>query len=143
MTYTNNQGEDERPYVLHRALFGSFERFIALLIEHYAGAFPTWLSPVQAMIIPISEEKFGDYARLVETQLLASGIRVKVDASAESLSKRIRNAEKEKIPYMLVVGEKEMESKSLAIRPRGTKDQTVMKINEFVEKIMTEIKGKK
>ncbi|MFA5993597.1 MAG: threonine--tRNA ligase, partial [Parcubacteria group bacterium] len=143
MTFTNNKGEDERPYVLHRALFGSFERFIALLIEHYAGAFPVWLSPVQVMVVPISEEKFGAYAEQVREQLTMAGVRAKVDASAESLGKRIRNAEKEKIPYMLVVGEKEMEAQTVAMRPRGTKDQSVMSVADFVEKISTEIKEKK
>jgi threonyl-tRNA synthetase len=143
MTFTNNQGEQERPYVLHRALFGSFERFIALLIEHYAGAFPAWLSPVQVMVVPISEEKFGTYAEEVRKQLFVAGVRVKIDASAESLGKRIRNAEKQKIPYMLVVGEKEMEALTITVRTRGSRDQVAMKVTEFLEKISVEIKEKK
>jgi len=143
MNFTNNKGEDEKPYVLHRALFGSFERFLALLIEHYAGAFPLWLSPVQVIVIPISEEKFGTYAEEVREKLASIGVRAKIDATAESLGKRIREAEKQKIPYMLVVGEKEMASASVAVRGRGTKNQDVMEVDEFVQKIKNEIEQKK
>jgi len=143
LTFINENGEKERPVVIHRAIMGSFDRFFAFLIEKTAGNFPVWLSSVQAMIIPVSEEKFGAYAKEVETQLIASGVRASVDASAEGLGKRIREAEKQKIPYMLVVGEKEMESNSVAVRGRGTKDQNVMKTDEFVEKIVAEIKDKK
>ncbi|KKR21524.1 MAG: Threonine-tRNA ligase [Candidatus Moranbacteria bacterium GW2011_GWA2_39_41] len=141
--YTDKDGQEKTTVLIHRTIMGSFERFMGILIEHYAGAFPTWLSPVQAMIIPVSEEKFGAYAKEVETRLLASGIRATVDATAEGLGKRIRNAEKQKIPYMLVVGEKEMESQTVAMRPRNTKDQTVISVDEFVEKIVTEIRDKK
>ncbi|MFA7208891.1 MAG: threonine--tRNA ligase [Parcubacteria group bacterium] len=143
LTYIDSDGTEKTPVMIHRAIVGSPERFLGILIEHYAGAFPVWLSPVQAMIIPVSEEKFGAYANEVKEKLLAAGVRAAVDATAEGLGKRIRNAEKQKIPYMLVVGEKEMESQTLAIRPRGTKDQTVMKIEEFVEKITAEIRDKK
>ncbi len=143
MTFINNKGEKERPYVLHRALFGSFERFLALLIEHYAGAFPTWLSPVQVAIIPISE-KFNEYAHSVETQFIASCIRTSVDNSNESLGKRIRLAEKQKIPYILVVGEKEMTDETVAVRKRGEeKKQEVLKVSEFLEKVKKEIDEKK
>ena len=142
MTFINNKGEDERPYVLHRALFGSFERFIALLIEHYAGAFPTWLSPVQVMVIPVSEENFGAYALEVKGKLLAAGVRVKLDSSAEGLGKKIRDAEKQKIPYMLVVGEKEAIDGSVAVRKHADKNQEVLKVDEFVEKIKNEIDKK-
>jgi threonyl-tRNA synthetase len=142
MTFINNKGEEERPYVLHRALFGSFERFLALLIEHYAGAFPTWLSPVQVMIVPISE-KFNDYARSVETRFIASSVRTSVDDSNESLGKRIRLAEKQKIPYILVVGEKEMADETVAVRKRGEeKKQEILKVEEFLEIIKKEIENK-
>ncbi len=143
LEYINEKGEKTPPVMVHRAILGSYERFLTLIIEHFAGAFPVWLSPVQAMIIPVSEEKFGAYATEVKEKLIAAGIRAEVDASAEGLGKRIRNAEKQKIPYMLVVGEKEMESQTVAVRPRGTKDQATIKINEFIEKIVTEIKNKK
>lgn len=141
--YSDKDGQEKNPVLIHRTILGSFERFMGILIEHYAGAFPVWLSPIQAMIVPVSEEKFGAYAEEVREKLAASGVRVKIDATAESLGKRIRNAEKEKIPYMLVVGEKEMESQSVAVRPRGTKDQTAMKVDEFVKKITGEIQEKK
>ncbi len=142
MTFINNKGEKERPYVLHRALFGSFERFLALLIEHYAGAFPVWLSPIQSIIIPVSE-KFNDYAKSIEAQFIASNVRVSIDDSAESLGKRIREAEKQKIPYILVVGEKEENDGAVAIRKRGEeKKQEVLKAEEFLKKIEEKIKNK-
>ena len=143
MTFVNRRGKNERPYVLHRALFGSFERFIALLIEHYAGAFPTWLSPVQTIIIPVSEEKFGAYAEEVREKLVSVGVRAKIDATAESLGKRIREAEKQKIPYILVVGEKEVTAISVAVREYKTKNQKIMKLGDFIEKIKNEIEEKK
>jgi threonyl-tRNA synthetase len=143
LEYTDENGEKVSPVMVHRAILGSYERFFTLIIEHFAGAFPTWLSPVQVMIIPVSEEKFGAYAQDVKNKLLAAGVRAEVDATAESLGKRIRNADKQKIPYMLVVGEKEMESQTVAVRPRGTKDQTVTNVDEFIEKIVAEIQDKK
>lgn len=141
--YTDKDGQEKIAVLIHRTIMGSFERFMGILIEHYAGAFPTWLAPVQAIVIPVSEEKFGAYAEEVKEKLVATDVRAEVDASTESLGKRIRNADKQKIPYILVVGEKEMEAQTVAVRPRGTKDQTVMKTDEFVEKIVTEIKEKK
>ncbi len=144
MTFANDQGEKERPYMLHRALFGSFERFIGVLIEHYAGAFPTWLAPVQVIILPISEEKFGAYAKDVQKKLLTAGLRVSVDNSAESLGKRIRIAKMQKVPYILVVGEKEMTDNLVAVNPRGEDSkQEVMGVEEFLERITNEIKEKK
>jgi threonyl-tRNA synthetase len=115
---------------------------MGILIEHYAGAFPTWLSPIQAIIIPVSE-KFNDYAKSVEAQFIASGIRTGIDNSDESLGKRIRNAEKQKIPYILVVGEKEMEAETVTIRERNNPEQVVMKVQDFAKKIETEIRDKK
>jgi len=143
LEYVSADGSKQIPVMIHAAIFGSLERFIGIFIEHTGGNLPIWLSPVQTMVIPVSEEKFGAYAKEVETQLLAAGVRTEVDASAEGLGKRIRNAEKQKIPYMLVIGEKEMESQTVAVRPRSTKDQVVTSIDEFVEKIVTEIKDKK
>ncbi|MDO8240891.1 MAG: threonine--tRNA ligase [Candidatus Moranbacteria bacterium] len=143
LEYVSQDGSKQIPVMIHAAIFGSLERFIGIFIEHTGGDLPTWLSPVQAMIIPVSEEKFGAYAIEVKEKLIAAGVRAEVDATAEGLGKRIRNAEKQKIPYMLVVGEKEMESQTVAMRPRSTKDQTVMSVDEFVEKITLEIKDKK
>ena len=143
LSFINENGEKERPVIVHRAIMGSFDRFFAFLVEKTGGNFPTWLSPVQAMVIPVSEEKFGAYAKEVQEKLVAAGVRAELDLSTESLGKRIREAEKQKIPYMLVVGEKEMEAGTVAVRQRGSKDQSVIKIDEFVEKIITEIKEKK
>jgi threonyl-tRNA synthetase len=143
MTFINNKGEEEKPYVLHRALFGSFERFLALLTEHYAGAFPTWLSPVQVAVIPISE-KFLSYAEKINIDLKNNNIRTKIYAENESLSKRIRETEKQKIPYTLVVGEKEANNKILAVRKRGEeKKQEIMNMTEFLKNIKQVIKEKK
>jgi len=143
MTYVDNEGKKQRPVIIHRSAIGCIERTVAFLIEHFAGAFPIWLSPVQAVVLPISEEKFGAYALQVKEKLIATGIRAELDDSKESLGKRISEAEKQKIPYMLVVGEKEMNADSVAIRSRGDKKQEVMKVDEFVEKIKKEIEGKK
>lgn len=155
--FIDKDGKEKRPVLIHRTIMGSFERFMGILIEHYAGAFPTWLSPVQVMILPVSE-KFKDYAKNVETHCNASQIRVQIDDSDESLGKRIREAEKQKIPYMIVVGEKEEKDGTVAIRKRGPastrgddrsstrggqKEQEVMKVEEFIEKIRKEIDEKK
>jgi threonyl-tRNA synthetase len=140
--YIDNDGKEKTPVLIHRTIMGSFERFMGILIEHYAGAFPTWLSPIQAIIIPVSE-KFNDYAKSVEAQFIASGIRTGIDNSDESLGKRIRNAEKQKIPYILVVGEKEMEAETVTIRERNNPEQVVMKVQDFAKKIETEIRDKK
>ncbi|MFA5961921.1 MAG: threonine--tRNA ligase [Parcubacteria group bacterium] len=142
LEYIDSNGEKKTPVMVHRAITGSPERFLGVLIEHYAGAFPTWLSPVQVMIVPISE-KFNDYAKSVETQFIASSVRTSIDDSNESLGKRIRLAEKQKIPYILVVGEKEMTDGTVAIRKRGEeKKQEILKVEEFSERIKKEIDEK-
>ncbi len=143
MTYINEKGEKERPFMLHRALFGSFERFIGILIEHYAGAFPVWLSPVQVKILPVSSEKHLDYAKKVHSLLLKNSIRAEIDSNNETIGKKIREAEKQKTPYILVVGDKESESDSVAVRSRGSRNIEDMKIEKFVEKIWEEIEEKK
>lgn len=140
--YINKKGKKVPPVMIHRAILGSYERFLALLIEHFAGAFPLWLSPIQVVIIPISE-KFNDYARNVETRFIASGIRSKVSNESESLGKRISESEKQKIPYMVIVGEKEEKSKTLSIRSRNNKEQSVLETAKFIKKIGKEIESKK
>jgi threonyl-tRNA synthetase len=142
LEFINDKGEKERPVIIHKAIMGSFDRFFAFLVEQTAGTFPVWLSPVQVIILPVSE-KFKDYAKNVETQFIASNIRVAVDDSDESLGKRIRETEKQKIPYMVVVGEKEEKDNLVAIRKRGQKEQAVMKVDEFIERIKKEIDEKK
>lgn len=131
--YEGADGNPHVPVVLHRALFGSVERFMAILIEHYAGAFPLWLAPVQAMVLPVSE-KFSKYAEKVAAELIDHGVRVEVDNSNETLGKKIRNSETMKVPYMLVVGEKEEKENNLAVRDYKTKEQDTMEMAEFLKK---------
>jgi threonyl-tRNA synthetase len=142
LSFINDKGKEERPYMLHRALFGSFERFIGLLIEHYAGAFPVWLSPVQVAIIPVSD-KVADYAEKVASALSDGDIRYVVSNENETLGKRIRAAEMDKIPYILVVGEKEALSKTVSVRKRGKGDLGVKNIEAFLEDIGREIRAHK
>jgi len=141
MNYIDEQNQAQRPYMIHRALLGSLERFMGVYIEHTGGNFPLWLSPVQVRIVPISE-KHIDYATKIAQLLKEDKIRVELDDSQESMQKRIRNAEKQKVPYMLVVGDKEQENNSVAVRGRGRKDLGVMKIEEFKDKVLEEIKAK-
>jgi len=142
MTFKNAKGEDERPYVLHRALFGSFERFIGLLIEHYAGAFPLWLAPVQIKVLPVSD-KFLDYAKEVADELRRSEFRLEVDDSDESLGKKIRNAEMQKIPYMIIIGEKEIEGKNVTVRSKKDGDLGSMSIEDLINKLADDVGDKK
>ncbi|MCK4799836.1 threonine--tRNA ligase, partial [Candidatus Parcubacteria bacterium] len=142
LVYTNEKGKEEFVVMVHRAILGSYERFLALLIEHFAGAFPLWLSPIQVKILPVSSEKHLDYAQKINALLLENNIRVEINDDNESIGKKIREAEKQKIPYMLVVGEKEAESNSVAVRPRGSRDIKTIKIEEFIEKVKKEINEK-
>jgi len=134
LTYTNEKGEEKTPLCIHRAPLSTHERFVGFLIEHYAGAFPAWLAPVQAALIPVSE-KFADYARKISEELKAAGARTEVIDSADTLGKRIRAAEMQKIPYMLVVGEKEETSKTITVRDYATKEQVEMKVPELIAKL--------
>lgn len=143
MSFINNQGQEEMPYVLHRALFGSFERFIGLLIEHYAGAFPLWLSPIQVKILPVSSKKHIDYAKKIYNELIKQSIRAEIDDLNGTLGKKIRSAELEKVPYILVVGDKEKETESVNVRTSGRKEIKTVKIKEFIEKTKEEIEEKK
>ncbi len=135
MSFVNAKGGKERPYVLHRALFGSFERFIGVLIEHYAGAFPVWLAPVQARILSVSERHSG-FSRKLESELRALGVRAEIDDSDETVGNKIRKAAGEKIPYIIVAGDKEMETGRLAVRDRGKKDTRELTASELAEEIM-------
>jgi len=142
MKYTDKEGKDARPIVIHRTSIGCYERTLALLIERYAGAFPTWLSPNQVTIIPVSE-KFNEYGYKVKKALDNEMIRVEIDDSDDSLGKRIRNAEKQKTPYIIVVGEKEQTEGSVSIRQRGNIDLGTKSLQEFVDLIKQEIADKK
>lgn len=142
LEYTGADGEKHRPVMIHRTALGSIERFIGILIEHFAGAFPTWLAPVQAKVIPVSA-KFNDYAIEVTNQLKEVGVRVEDDLRPEKMGYKIREAQLQKIPYMLVVGEKEMEAKEVAVRTRKEGDGGVMKTSDFIAKIVDEIQNRK
>ena len=122
LEYTGADGEKHRPIMIHRVAFGSIERFIGILIEHFAGAFPTWLAPVQVKVLPISE-KFLDYGERVKKELEEAGIRAELDARSEKIGYKIREAQNQKIPYMLVVGAKEEEQGLVAVRTRQGGDQ--------------------
>jgi len=121
MTYVSEDGKEHRPYVVHRALLGSIERFFGCLIEHYAGAFPIWLAPVQAIVIPISDRHL-DYAHKVGSELSHAGLRIEVDSRTERMNLKIRQAQLQKIPYMLIVGDKEVESEGVSVRLRNGED---------------------
>jgi len=142
MKFVNEKGEEEQPYMLHRALMGSFERFIGLLIENYAGAFPLWLSPVQVEIIPVSSKHIKPALKLAKN-LREEGIRVHVDEANETVGYKIRKAEKQKVPYMLVIGDREAKGKKLSVRERGKKNNTEMSLKKFIDTIKEEIKKRK
>ena len=141
LTYVGQDGEKHRPVMIHRVVFGSIERFIAILTEHYAGAFPLWLAPVQAMIVPISENQ-AEYAHEVCGKLVSLGIRAEVDDRNEKMGYRIREAQLQKIPYMLVLGEKEKESGNVAVRNRKKGDLGVMSFEQLADKLQREIAEK-
>lgn len=141
LTYVGQDGEKHRPVMIHRVVFGSIERFIAILTEHFAGAFPLWLAPVQVELIPISENQ-SEYAHNVCDKLVAMGIRAEVDDRNEKMGYRIREAQLQKIPYMLVLGEKEKEAGSVAVRNRKHGDLGVMSFDELANKLQQEIAEK-
>lgn len=139
LSYIGADNEKHRPVMVHRTAFGSIERFIAILIEHFAGAFPAWLAPVQAVLIPISERQQG-YAQEVCEKLSKAGIRAEVDLRSEKMGYKIREAQLKKIPYMLVVGDKEMESGSVAVRTRKAEDKGALPVEDFIRDLLEEIK---
>lgn len=140
LKYTDKDGKEKTPVIIHRAPLGSHERFIGFLIEHFGGAFPTWLSPVQVKVLPISE-KHLDYANKVVSNLKESGIRVELDERAETLGNKIRNAQNEKVPYMLITGDKEIENNEVSVRNR-TGESKNYKLSEFTEIVKKEIENK-
>lgn len=135
LKYIGEDGREHRPAVLHVAVLGSFERFMGILIEHFGGAFPAWLAPVQAQIIPVAQE-FVEYGREVLAKMRGHGLRVELNDSADSLGKKIRSGEMMKIPYLAVIGEKEKSSGTLMIRTHGEKEQKALKLDEFVQIIL-------
>lgn len=141
MTYTNASSEDERPVMIHRAIFGSMERICMVLIEHFAGAFPTWLCADQVMVVPVTD-KHNAYAEEIRNYLVDNDIRAKADIRSERMNLKIRDAQEEQIPYMLIVGDKEMEADEVNVRYRRGDKQLSMKKEEFLNKISAEIKAK-
>ena len=141
LEYTGDDGEKHRPIMIHRVAFGSIERFIGILIEHFAGAFPVWLSPVQVQIIPISEKHF-DYALKLKEIMDNNHIRSEVDLRNEKLGYKIREAQLKKTPYMLVVGDKEAQDGTVSVRSRKDGDLGISKTEDFVAKVVEEIKTK-
>ena len=141
ITYVDSNGEEKQPFVIHRALIGSFERFFAFLIEHHGGDFPLWLAPDQVTVIPISE-KHIDYAKEILSSLVNSEIRAKLDDRNKSMQAKIRDAEKLKIPYQVIVGDKEIETETVSVRSRSTKQVGLMKKQEFIDFLKEEIRNK-
>ncbi len=138
LTYIDEDGQRQRPVMLHRVIFGSIERFIAILTEHYAGAFPTWLAPIQVMIIPIGESQHG-YSQEVARTLLERGIRVETDLRDESMGKRIRAAQLQQIPYMIIVGQREAKAGTISVRHRREGGLGSMELEPFIDRILEEI----
>ncbi len=142
LKYIGADNAEHRPVVIHRAIFGSFERFIALLIEHYAGAFPLWLAPVQAVVVPIAD-RHGDYAETVATRLRDRGLRVEVDVRQEKMGYKIREAQLRKIPYMLVTGDRESAEGAVAVRHRTDGDQGPRTVDDFIASALDEVQQRR
>jgi len=141
LTYVGQDGKEYRPIMLHRVILGSLERFMGALIEHFAGALPLWLAPTQCVIIPVSE-KAAEYSKKIEALLKEQGLRVALDSRNERLQKKIRDAEIEKTPYMIIIGEKEAQAQALSIRSKAQGDLGIMMPDEFIQMITKEIKEK-
>ncbi|MDD5933885.1 MAG: threonine--tRNA ligase [bacterium] len=141
-TYINSKGEKERPIMLHRAILGSFERFIGIITENFAGAFPTWCAPLQVKVLPVNDEVHSEYANQVVNTLRKHKIRVELDPASEKLGYRMRNAQIKKIPYTLVIGDKEKENNAVTYRKYGSKDQITVSLDEFIKLIENEIETK-
>ncbi len=142
LTYVDKDGSKKRPVMLHRVIFGSIERFIGILIEHYAGAFPLWLSPNQVNIIPVNNEYHLEYCQKLKQNLEKHNIRVEIDARDEKLSYRMRESQTKKTPYTLIIGDKEKETNTISYRIHGSNDTINMEVFEFIEKLLKEIEEK-
>ena len=141
-TFINSKGEKERPIMLHRAILGSFERFIGIITEHFAGAFPTWCTPVQVKVLPVNNEYHLEYAKEIVNLFKEHNLRVELDDSQEKLGYRMRNAQMSKIPYTIVIGDKEKENHSVTYRKYGNEKQITVPVEEFIALIEKEIKDK-
>lgn len=141
MSYIGDDGQEHTPIMLHRTLLGSMERFVGTLIEHYAGAFPVWLSPLQVRIIPITDNQL-EYAKNLERILKENDIRVEIDDKSETMQNKIRNATTEKVPYMIIVGGREAEQKTISVRQRDGQDLGSMSLETFVDQLKDQITKK-
>lgn len=139
LDYTDSNGQKKRPVMIHRAIYGSLERFIGILIEHYEGKFPLWISPNQIRILTVTE-KVTDYAKEVYRELVDSGFRVELDTRNEKIGAKIRDSILKKANYLLILGEKEMESNSLAVRMRGQEETKTLTRTDFISNLQDEIK---
>ena len=142
LKYIDKDGSEKTPVMIHRALIGSPERFLGILIEHYAGVFPLWLAPVQVQIVPVGADFIKDCRKLAQ-ELMDHGMRVVIDEADETVGNKIRKAEKQKVKYMLVIGEKEIKSKDLHVRVRGQQDVEVIDRQKFIVRLLKEINEKK
>ena len=142
LSFVNEQGEKERPVVIHRAISGSLERFMGVMIEHFGGAFPLWLAPVQMQVVPVAE-KFNDYAFELKKRFSQQDLRASVDDSSDSFSKKIRNAEMMKVPYILIVGEKEEAASSVSVREFRSKKQYEKSVSDFISQVTSEKKERR
>ena len=142
LEYTGEDGEKHQPVMVHRALFGSVERFFGVLIEHYAGAFPVWLAPVQVGLVPISSIKHMDYARGVKARLQAAGIRVELDERNDEMKAKIREFALQKVPFVLVMGDKEVTADAVSVRVRGKGDEGSVGVESFVERVLGLVQAK-
>ena len=141
LTYVGKDGEEHRPVMIHRGIVGTMERFIAYLTEIYKGAFPTWLAPVQAEIIPVNNEAHGEYAEKVRQELVKRGFRAEVDNRNEKLGYKIRESQTQKVPYTLVLGDDEMKSNGVNVRPYGTEEENSMSLDDFIKEIDADVKS--
>ena len=142
LTYIAEDGSKKRPVMIHRVIYGSLERFIGILVEHYAGKFPVWLSPVQAKILTVAD-RFEPYAKKVKTELEKDNIRIEIDSRSETLDKKVRDAQLEKVPYIIVVGQKDMDKKTITIRTRDGVVEGAKKVADFKKRVLKEIRDKK
>ena len=141
MTYTDADGIEKTPFMIHKAILGSIERFLSVYIEHTAGNFPVWLAPTQVSIIPISE-KHNDYAQKIYQVLKESGIRVEADYRNDKMQGKIRDAQKLKVPYMLILGDKEIEANTITVRTREGENKFALKPEKFLKELMEKINSK-
>lgn len=143
INYINEEGEKARPVMIHRAIYGSLERFIGELIEHYAGNFPLWLAPVQATFIPVNLDAHGEYVRNIYNKFREAGLRVKLDDRNESMGRKIRDSQTSKVPYQIIIGDKEMETNTLSIRKYGEQKSIDVNTEEFMNEILEDVRNRK